>query len=329
MKYCFLAFLLLPLLGKSNGKPKVLATASMWADMARVIGSERIDVDVIVPIGSDPHLYEPTPNDVFKVNQADLILINGLTFEGWLEKLINSSGGAAKKALITEGITPISNPHFVNSTDPHAWMDAENGKVYASNIAAALSKLDPLHADEYQFNLKIYLQELDSLHTYIVQKIESIPAVQRVLITSHDAFHYFGNRYGLQVESLLGTSTDADVQTGDFLRVNKMIRDKKIPAVFIESTINPKLMEQLVRENNIRIGGKLFSDSLGDDKSPANTYIKMLRHNAEIIADALSAHSNVPESAEQKSGNSRFALLLILFIAVISSALFFLIKKSR
>lgn len=329
MKYFYFCILLFPIAGISSGKPKVLATASMWADMARVLGSERIEVDVIVPIGSDPHLYEPTPNDVFKVNNADLILINGLTFEGWLEKLIRSSGTAAMKAQITEGITPISNPHFLNSTDPHAWMDAENGKIYARNIAAALSKIDPAHEDEYQFNLKIYLQELDSLHHYMLQKIESIPAVQRVLITSHDAFHYFGNRYGLQVESLLGTSTDADVQTGDFLRVNKMIREKKIPAVFIESTINPKLMEQLVRENHIRIGGKLYADSLGDEKSPANTYIQMLKHNADVIAEALSVPLGVQDLAKEKSGNSRFAIILILAIALISSAIYYLIKKSR
>lgn len=115
------------------------------------------------------------------------------------------------------------------------------------------------------------------MHQYILNKINSIPPQQRILITSHDAFHYFGNRYGLQVESLIGTSTEADVQTGDFMRVNQLIKDRNIPAIFIESTINPKLMEQISRENNISIGGKLFADSLGDENSPANTYINLLK----------------------------------------------------
>ncbi|MFZ1255275.1 MAG: zinc ABC transporter substrate-binding protein [Saprospiraceae bacterium] len=309
-------------------KPKILATASMWADMASVLGGTLIDVEVIVPIGSDPHLYEPTPNDIRKVNAADLILINGFTFEGWLQKLITSSGSKAKSIIITEGITPITNPQFKNSTDPHAWMDALHGIIYAENITKALIALDPLHDKEYQFNLDIYKKELQELNQYIQQKINTIPEQQRILITSHDAFHYFGNRYGLQVESLLGTSTEADVQTGDFIRVNHLIKEKKIPAIFIESTINPKLMEQMSKENNITIGGKLFADSLGDTTGPAGTYIQMLKNNANTIAEALS--KSIQENViPAKSDSNKILFYWIPGILTILLLIILILKRRK
>ena len=146
-------------------KPKVIASASMWADMCAVIGSERIDLDLIVPIGSDPHLYEPTPADLVKVGNADLLLVNGLTFEGWLGKLIQNSGTKAKVVRITEGIQAIVSKDFHNATDPHAWMDVENGIIYASNITKALSELLPIYADEFAFNFGIYKKEYEALQS--------------------------------------------------------------------------------------------------------------------------------------------------------------------
>ncbi|HEX5624718.1 MAG TPA: zinc ABC transporter substrate-binding protein [Saprospiraceae bacterium] len=330
MKILSFCLLLLGLSLSASAKPKVLATASMWADMARVLGGDLVEVDMIVPIGSDPHLYEPTPNDLRKVSGADLILINGLTFEGWLEKLIQSSGTKARVLRITEGIVPITNPHFKSSTDPHAWMDAVNGITYAENIAAGLIQLDPEHESEYRFNLGVYKQQLEDLHRYILEKMNSIPEAQRILITSHDAFHYFGNRYGLQVESLIGTSTEADVQSGDFIRINQMIRDRRIPAIFIESTINPKLMEQLSKENNIRIGGQLFADSLGDENTPAGTYIGMLKSNAEVVADALRAalQPAVPDPSSTLPKN-RLLLYLLIPAILLFSLLVYRLRRSK
>lgn len=313
-----------------EAKPKILATASMWADMAKIIGGDLIEVDVIVPIGSDPHLYESTPNDIRKVFAADLILINGFTFEGWLQKLISSSGTNAKTVLLTDGIQPITNPEFKNSTDPHAWMDAAYGKIYAFNISEALCKLLPQEAQKIRTNFDQYNNQLEELHEYILKRISGIPKEQRVLITSHDAFHYYGNKYGLQVEALLGTSTDADVQTGDFLRVNKIIREKKIPAIFIESTINPKLMEQIVKENNIQIGGKLYADSLGDEASPANTYINMLRHNTKVISEALS--SNRVDHAQFDKKQKSFSAYIIpglVLLGFIFIALLYYLRRAK
>ncbi|MBK8402645.1 MAG: zinc ABC transporter substrate-binding protein [Saprospiraceae bacterium] len=308
------------------GKPKVIATASMWADMCAVIGSERIDLDLIVPIGSDPHLYEPTPADLVKVGNADLILINGLTFEGWLGKLIQNSGTKAKVVLITEGIQAIESKDFHNATDPHAWMDVENGIIYASNIAKALSELVPLYADEFAYNFGVYKKELEELHRFVQEKINAIPKERRVLITSHDAFHYFGKKYGIQLEPLQGTSTEADVQSATLVHIHKIIKDQGVSAIFVESTINPKMMQQLRAENKIEIGGKLYADSLGDPSSPASTYIKMLKHNATVISEALS--KSVEDSQTKKKSTGSLIFLWITLFYVFAFGLIYFINKN-
>lgn len=313
-------------------KLQVLATVSIWADMARAIGGEFIEVETIVPIGSDPHLYESTPSDLRKVNRADLILVNGLTFEGWLEKLIRSAGGQARQVLLTEGIEPISNPEFKNATDPHAWMDPNNGMVYVQHIARALVSLDPDHADHYHTRLQKYLEELRKMDAYIRSALDRIAPDQRVLITSHDAFHYYGKRYGLEVKSLLGTSTEADVPSGSFLEVARLIRQRAIPAIFIESTINPKLMQQLGAENNTRIGGKLFADSLGEEGTTASTYTGMLRSNTDVIAGALAGNgAKTRVQAEERPKTSRGLLIFAvgLVVAMMVAAIFLLAKKSN
>lgn len=274
---------------QAHQKPLVVATASIFADMAEVIGGNMIEVRSIVPIGGDPHLYEPTPADARLVASAQLILKNELTFEGWLSELINNSGTKARVVTITEGITPIASEKYKNSTDPHAWMSAANGLIYIDNILKALSKLDPANAESYAFNHGIYKQQLEALDRRIAERIKNIPEPQRILITSHDAFRYYGQRYGIRVEAVLGTSTDSEAQTSDLVRLNKIIKAQKVPAVFIETTVNPKLLQQLATDNHISIGGKLFSDSIGDKNSPAPTYIDMLTHNTETIVKALSA----------------------------------------
>ena len=275
----------------------VVATASMIADMAENISGGLVAVETIVPIGGDPHIYEPTPSDAALVASADLILMNGLTFEGWLKELIDNSGTAAKSILVTRGIDPIQSTVYENASDPHAWMAANNGIIYCENITQALKELDPENAKVYEFNFQLFKQQLEDMDAYIMEEIRKIPANKRVLITSHDAFQYYGRRYGVRLESVLGTSTDADVQTSDIIRLNEVIRATGVPAVFIESTINPKLLNQIARDNNVKIGGKLFADSIGDKDSEAPTYLDMLRHNTDAIVAALSGAIN-GESAQ-------------------------------
>ncbi len=268
-------------------RPLVVATASIFADMAAVISGDLVDVKMVVPIGGDPHIYEPTPADVRLVARADLILKNGLTFEGWLNELIANSGARAEVVTITEGIEPIGSDKYKNAYDPHAWMSAHNGRQYARNIRDALARLDPANTDVYDFNYRLYDQQLADLDAYIQQRISSVPQQQRVLVTSHDAFRYYGRRYGLRVEAVLGTSTDAEVQTADIMRLNRVLAETQAPAVFVETTVNPKLIRQIAEDNGVAIGGSLYADSIGDAQSPAPTYLDMLRHNTDVIAGAL------------------------------------------
>lgn len=306
---------------QSQDKPLVVSTASIFADMAEVIGGNLIEVQSIVPIGGDPHIYEPTPANAQLVNKADLIIKNGLTFEGWLNELIANSGTKATVKLITEGIDPISSEKYQNSSDPHAWMDAKNGMIYIKNIKDALVELDPEHAEEYTFNYEYYKQQIQDLDQEIVEQINTIPTAQRILITSHDAFRYYGQRYGIKVEAVLGTSTDAEVQTSDMVRLNKVIKSSGVPAVFIETTVNPKLLQQLANDNDIEIGGLLYSDSIGDKDSPAPTYLDMLRYNTSTIVQALSRAVDPGTEKEEPSSTSNYILFAVLGVLLVGGFL--------
>jgi ABC-type Zn uptake system ZnuABC Zn-binding protein ZnuA len=313
----------------ASQKPLIVTTASMFTDMAANIGGDLIEVASIVPIGGDPHIYEPTPGDVRLLLRANLILQNGFTFEGWIHELIQNSDTKASVHTITEGIDPIVSTMHQNATDPHAWMEPVNGKIYALNIKNALVALLPNHATQINAQYEAYAKKLDELDAYIREQISRIDPGKRVLITSHDSFHYYGKRYGMQLESVLGTSTDADVRTSDLVRLNEVIREKKIPAVFIESTINPKLLEQVASDNKIRIGGKLYSDSLGDEDSPANTYINMLKQNTDVIVSGLTGTSTAEETGNTLRPK-RFPLLwLILGVILFAVAGGLWWKKSQ
>jgi len=238
--------------------------------------------------------------------------------KGWLTELIENSGTKARTVRVTEGIQPIESAEYKGSSDPHAWMDASLGLTYIKNIKDALITLDPDNADIFEFNYGVYKQQLEDLDQYIKTEIQKIPAEKRVLITSHDAFQYYGRAYGIRLEAILGTSTDAEAQTSDIVRLNKVIRESKVPALFVESTINPKLLKQLATDNDIRIGGQLYADSIGDDKSPASSYIDMLKHNTDTIVAALtrtqeSAKENIPEGG---TGSSWWLYGIIGFLLI-------------
>lgn len=271
-----------------SAKLKVVASASMITDMAQQIAGDLIEIETIVPIGGDPHIHEPTPRDARLVAAADLVFINGLTFEGWINELIENSGTKAITVLVTEGVVPLTSLSYKNSSDPHAWMDVSNGIVYSRNITNALKSKLPNHAETLEIAFNNYAERLQDLDTYIKNEIQKIPSQQRILITSHDAFQYYGKRYGIRLEAIMGISTEADAQTSDLIRVIKAIEDNKVPALFIESTINPKLMEQIARDAKVAIGGKLYADSLGDKDSPAPSYWDMLKYNTDTIVAALS-----------------------------------------
>ena len=314
-RYIFLLFaisLCLPNALHAQDKLKVLSSASMFTDMTKNIGGDKIDLETIVPIGGDPHLHEPTPNDAIKVSKAELILINGLTFEGWITDLVANAGKQAKTVTITEGVDVIESKQYKNAADPHAWMNAKNGMVYAKNIYDALATLDPANEQYYLKNYRRYSSQIEDLDAYIEKEIQSIPRDQRVLITSHDAFSYYGNRYGLRLEAIMGISTEAEAQTSDFVRVTEIIRKYNVPAIFIESTINPKMIKQIAADNNVSIGGELYADSLGDKDSEGGTYIKMLKHNTDVIVSALRDKKvNTTSLDDAHTGNPMWAYFAI------------------
>ncbi|OAV43663.1 metal ABC transporter substrate-binding protein [Lewinella sp. 4G2] len=310
-----------------DARPRVVTSASIFADMATMIADTFVQIQSIVPIGGDPHIYEPTPSDVRLVAQADLVLVNGLTFEGWMNELIANSGTRARTVRITEGIGEIASEEYANSADPHAWMTAQNGMTYVRNIRDALIELDPFNREVYEFNAGVYLQQLEELDQAIFEQIETIPAGQRVLITSHDAFRYFGRHYGIRVEAALGTSTDAEVQTNDVQRLTEIIRNTGVPAIFVETTINPKLIRQIAKDNGVFIGGYLYADSLGEPDTPAGTYVGMLRHNVSTIVKALRGERNAKYEAEnQETSSLQTYFLLGVILAVMVGAFLYMVR---
>ena len=310
-------------------KPVVVSSASMFTDMVQNIGGELVETETIVPIGGDPHLHTPTPRDAKLVGRADLLFLNGLTFEGWINELIENSGTEGETVIITEGITPISSDTYKNSTDPHAWMDVSHGRAYIKNITNALKKIDPANAEQYEINYQKYDATLAELDAYVMNKVKEIPTEKRRLITSHDAFKYYGKRYGIELDAIQGISTDSEVQTSDIKRVANTINTYKVPAVFVESTINPKLLSQIAKDNDVKIGGSLYADSLGDKDSPAATYVDMIKHNTNTIVNGLTG--NIDATAQDdvvKDGSKQSNLILYGLIGLLLiGGMLFLIKK--
>ncbi len=326
MKNILLVFISLACVSINAQKKTIVASASMMADMAENIAGGLVDVKYIVPRGQDPHLYKPTPSDVIMVEKADLIFINGLTFEGWVTKLIENSGSKAETITVTQGIDAISSSKYDNSYDPHAWMDVSLVQTYIDNIRDALVSLLPEHEEELNDNHAAYSEELMELDDYILRQIKTIPEAQRILITSHDAFTYFGRRYGVQLEAIVGISTEADVQSSDIIRVHKVIKESKVPAIFMESTINPKILQQIAKDNKIVIGGELFADSLGEKGGEADTYLKMLRHNTDVIVKGLTNEvvSDTDDGTQSNVGKFLPYVLLALGFVIL---FYFLIRR--
>ena len=331
MKYIrtVIILLLVSALGSAQGKVTVVSSASIFQDMAVNIGGDKIDAFSIVPIGGDPHLYEPKPSDAQLVKSADVILVNGLTFEGWINKLIDNSGTTAKVYTITEGVDVIKSDRYKNAADPHAWMDASNGLKYIENIKAALIETDPKNADFYTTNYEKYRAEITALDAYISSEIKKIPEPKRMLVTSHDAFAYYGKRYSIRLNALKGISTEAETQTSDMVRVANAIQESGVPAIFIESTINPQVIQQIARDNNVKIGGELFADSIGDEDSEGPTYVKMLKHNTDVIVLALSQNTMTATKIDSDHLENGWLIYLIVGLVMLGALVFAVTKFNK
>jgi len=312
MKKLFILILLVQFSAQlfAQDKIKVVSSASMIYDMVKNITGDAAENELIVPIGGDTHLYEPTPRDAQKVTKADIVFVNGLTFEGWIIELIKNSGTEAILDTVTNMITPLGSQVYKDSYDPHAWMDVSNGLKYITSIKNSLVKVDPANAEVYEKNYKAYYKKLEELDAYIIKRMQEIPKDKRVLITTHDAFSYYGKKYGLELEAIVGISTEAEAQTSDIQRIMKAIKTSNVPAIFIESTIDPKQMKQIAKDNNVKIGGELFADSIGGEDTDANSYYDMLKHNTDAIVNALSGGA-LSEVKVDQSGSSMKTYLVI------------------
>jgi ABC-type Mn2+/Zn2+ transport system ATPase subunit/ABC-type Zn uptake system ZnuABC Zn-binding protein ZnuA len=294
----------------ADKKFKVVCTTTIIFDITQNIAKNKHEIKCLMPVGGDPHIYEPTPGDAKVVADADLILKNGLFLEGWLDELINNAISPDQVIMVSDGIEPIKSDNIHQSPDPHVWMNPLNGIIFAENIKNTFCRLDEENKAFYESNFNEYAQKLRKTDKYIQSQISKIPTEKRVLITSHDAFKYFGLRYGINVQAAMGTSTDAEVQIADINKLIETIKVSKVDAIFVETTINPKLIGQIAADQGIKIGGKLFADSLGEPNSESGTYIGMLTYNVNVISNALVNSKN------------NFLLENIQLIALLGSAIF-------
>src|ERR1700720_600929 len=268
-----------------------VATTSIIADLVRNVGGDRVEVRALVGANGDAHVYSPTPGDAREVAAAAIVFVNGLGLEGWLTRLVTASGSKAPVVTLTKGVPPRRMPdeHHPGKTmiDPHAWQSIADAKIYVANIRDGLAAVDPPGKAVYDATAQAYLAKLDELENEVRTAIATIPADRRKIITTHDAFGYFGVAYGMSFIAPEGVSTDSEPSAKDVARIIRQIRKQKIPAVFLENVSDPRLIQQIARETGAAIGGKLYSDALSAPDGPAATYIDMMRHNVRELAKAL------------------------------------------
>lgn len=274
---------------------KVTTTVNFLTDLARVVGGDRVEVTGLLGPGVDPHLYKASAGDVESLREADIILYGGLELEGRMGDLFEELEQTRPTVAVTRDIPEdaLRRPsEFEGKFDPHVWFSVPLWRSAVTTTAEAFAELDPTHADDYRARAEAYLAELDELDAFVRRQVATIPEPRRVLVTSHDAFGYFGEEYGFQVAAIQGTSTVTEATTADIERVAATIADRGLPAVFIESSVPRQTIEAVLaaareRGQDARVGGSLFADAAGDDGTPEGTYIGMVRHNTTTIVEGL------------------------------------------
>ena len=278
-----------------TGPLKVVASFSILADMVAAVGGDKVQVQSLVGPDADAHAYQPTPTDAKALAAADLVVVNGLGFEGWMGRLIKSSGSKATVVTASTGIKAIKtgrmhdggHGHGHGAADPHAWQDLARGQMYVKTIAAALAKADAANAAVYQANADRYVAELAQLDAWVKQELGTVPAAKRKVITSHDAFAYFAEAYGVAFLSPVGVSTEKEPSAKDVARLVRQVKDTGVKAIFVETMTDPRLVEQLAKEAGAAIGGALYADALSKAGGPADSYVKMFRHNVARLREGM------------------------------------------
>ena len=276
---------------------RVVASFSIIGDFARNVGGDRVTIITLVGPDGDAHAYEPKPADAAAVSAADVVLVNGLQFEGFLQRLVEASGTKAPIAELARGAEVLKasedgehageESHNHGGYDPHAWQSVHNAEVYVKNIADAFCAADAAGCDTYRANAAAYGEKLEALDAEIRAAVADVPAEKRTIITSHDAFGYFEHEYGIRFLAPEGVLTESEASAADVAALIRQIREDKASAIFVETISNPRLVEQIASETGLTVGGSLYSDALSAADGPAATYIDMMRHNITTIKGAI------------------------------------------
>jgi zinc/manganese transport system substrate-binding protein len=289
------AFILLALVAAApaaaQDKIRTIASFSILGDLVKNVGGDRVEVATLIGPDGNAHVYEPSPTDSRRVADAKVVFVNGLGFEGWLGRLVKASATKAAIVVASTGIGPRSSASETrlgdDKTDPHAWQSVANAKRYVANIRDALIKADPAGEGVYKANAAAYQAKLDALDREVREVVAGIAPDRRRVITSHNAFGYFQDAYGIAFSAPQGVSSEAEPSAKDVARIIAQIRNERISAVFLENVTDRRLMQLIARETGARIGGTLYSDALTDANGPAPSYIDLIRHNVRQMAAAL------------------------------------------
>lgn len=276
-------------------KPQIVATTGMLYDAVLNIGGNKVTAEVIMGPGVDPHLYKATQGDLSKLSNADIIVYNGILLEGKMSEILDQLGRTKTTVAAAESIPKpqlITHNDHEDAYDPHVWFDVKKWKHAVNTIGIALANYDTINGEYYKKNLNDYLIQLDSLDRYITKRIEEIPESQRILVTAHDAFGYFGEAYGMKVEAVQGMSTVSDFGLKDVINLTDLIIKNNIKSIFVETSVSSKSINAVIagcqKEGHpVAIGGYLYSDAMGDFGTEEGTYIGMFKKNVNTIVDAL------------------------------------------
>ena len=275
--------------GLAQAKPiEAVASFTVLADMVQNVGGDHVHVTSLIGPNGDPHAYEPTPNDAQALKRANLVFVSGLHLEGWLDRLIKASGYQGQPVVLSNGIkTRSMEEDGKRITDPHAWNSAANGVVYVRNIISALQKADPANASDYQAKGEQYIQQLEQLDAYARAQVQAIPSDKRKVLTSHDAFGYFGDAYGVTFLSPLGFSTETEASASDVAKLITQIKQEHVSTYFFENSSDPRLVKQIADASGAQPGGELYVESLSPADGPAPTYAQMFRYNVDKLTAAM------------------------------------------
>nr|WP_260602584.1 zinc ABC transporter substrate-binding protein [Variovorax sp. MHTC-1] len=265
---------------------RVVASFSILADLVGNVGGADVEVAALVGADADAHVFQPSPVDARRLADADLVVVNGLGFEGWLDRLVRASGYRGPIVVASDGTAARK---LGRAPDPHAWQDLSNAKRYVENIRNSLSRARPALATNFTGRCIAYVQRLAALDTEVRTRFDALPKSRRRVITSHDAFGYFGVAYGIEFLAPQGMSTDSEASAATVARLVDQIRRHDVRAVFVENITDPRLIERIAREGAVTVGGRLYSDALSAPGTEADTYLKLFAHNATTIVAALSA----------------------------------------